>query len=252
LTVTFGKSGTTVYRDGLLVRRSSIRLSPGEISGRIVIGNSPIFNDSWGGVIYGLAIYDAALTETQVARHYASWIKGSVPADVEGDACIALYRFDEHSGSVFHNRVRPVNDLYAPPRYLVLRQTVLDPVWRAFKWSRGFWKDAFINIAGFMPFGCFVCAYLLAVESDRPILIASATGGAVSLFIELVQTQLPTRDSSMSDLINNIVGTFLGALSLRGIVVRAIRRNMSMTIGIVERIRAFRRGNVVDLAKRRA
>ena len=239
-TVTFGQSGTTVYRDGALVGRSPIRPSISEISGRLVIGNSPIFSDGWSGVLRGLAIYDTALDQAQIERHYSSWTKGGAPALTSDDVCIALYLFNEHAGRVVHTKVRSEYDLYIPPKYMVLRQTVLDPVWRAFNWSRGFWQDAFINVAGFIPFGCFFCAYFSARGLRSPALRASALGAAVSLFIELTQAYLPTRDSSMSDLINNTLGSVLGAAAYRGAIARAFDRVMSWIVGAVNGFRKAR------------
>jgi hypothetical protein len=226
-TVTFGHAGTAVYRDGKLVRSSPFTPSRNEFSGWLVIGNSPIFHDSWSGVLRGLAIYDTALNQGQIARHYSSWTKAEAPVLSSDDACIALYLFNEHAGRVVYNRVHSENNLYIPPKYMVLRQTVLDPVWRAFNWSRGFWQDAFINVAGFIPFGWFLCAYLSARGLHMPALSASAMGAAISVFIELTQARLPTRDSSMSDLINNILGSIVGAVAYRGVIARAFDRMMS-------------------------
>ena len=161
-TVTFGPSGTTVYRDGKLVRTSPLMASNGEVSGRLVVGNSPIFHEGWSGVMRGLAIYDATLSAAQIERHYVSWTHGGAPALASNDACVAVYLFNEHGGRVVHNRVGLENDLFIPEVFLILRQTVLDPLWRAFNWSRGFWKDAFINVVGFIPFGLFLCAYFSA------------------------------------------------------------------------------------------
>ena len=182
-----------------------------EFSGRLVMGNSPIFSDGWSGVLRGLAIYDTALDPTQIARHYLSWTTGKAPALAVDDVCIALYLFNEHSGRVVHNRVRSGNNLYIPPNTWFFARRCLDPVWRAFNWSRGFWKDAFINVAGLIPLGFFFCAYFSARGLRAPALRASALGAAASVFIELTQSHLPTRDSSMSDVINNILGSVLGA-----------------------------------------
>lgn len=226
-TVTFGHSGTAVYRNGTLVRSSPFTPSGNELSGRLVIGNSPIFHDSWSGVLRGLAIYDTALGQRQIASHYSSWTSAGAPALTSDDGCIAFYLFNEHAGRVVYNRVHSGNNLFIPPKYMVLRQTVLDPVWRAFNWSRGFWQDAFVNIAGFIPFGWFLCAYFSARGLNMPALGASAVGAAISVFIELTQSLLPTRDSSMSDLINNILGSIVGAVAYRGVMARAFDRMMS-------------------------
>jgi glycopeptide antibiotics resistance protein len=225
--VTFSPSGTAVYRDGALVRRSNIAPSGSELSGLLVLGTSPIFNKNWSGELRGLAIFDTALNQGQIARHYVSWTKGGAPALISDDVCLALYLFNEHVGGVAHNIARSGYDLYIPRKYLLLRQTVLDPVWRAFNWSRGYWEDAFINVAGFIPFGCVVCAYFSARELRTPSLYAAAVGAAASIFIELTQTHLPTRDSSMSDLMNNILGSVLGSAAYRGQPGRVFDRWMS-------------------------
>jgi hypothetical protein len=111
--------------------------------------------------------------------------KGKRLLSLQMTTCIALYLFDEHAGRVVYNRVRSENDLDIPPNFLVLRQTVLDPVWRAFNWSRGFWKDAFINVGGFILFDWLFCAHFSAGRINLSALRASVFDAAVSLFIEL-------------------------------------------------------------------
>lgn len=220
-TVAFGGSGTAVYRDGVLIRRTAITPSAGEMSGQLVVANSPIFSEPWSGVLKGLAVFDRSLDADAVARHYSTWTNSGTPALTSDDSCVALYLFSEHAGRVVHNRVRPENDLYIPARFTVVRQSVLDPPWRAFNWEAGYWKDAFINVAGFIPFGFCLCAYLSARNWRSPAFWASVCGAVVSAAIELTQTQLPTRDSSLSDLIDNSLGSVLGALAYRGAAARA-------------------------------
>jgi VanZ like family/Concanavalin A-like lectin/glucanases superfamily len=234
--VTFGRAGTTVYRDGVVVKRSPLRPSRGEFSGRLVIANSPIFSDAWSGVLLGLAVYDTALDRAQIVRHYASWTGKGAPALTSDDACIALYLFNEHAGRVVHNHARSGNDLYIPSEFLVLSQTILDPVWRAFNWSRGFWQDALINVVGFIPFGWCVCACFSAWGLRRPALRASALGAAVSLLIELIQSHLPTRDSSMSDVIDNLLGSVVGAVAYRGAIAREFDRVIRQALVALNRI----------------
>ncbi len=228
-----------------------MRPSGEEFSGRLVVANSPIYSDYWQGVLSGLAIYDRSLTGAQVARHYQSWTQGK-PVITPEDGCIALYLFDERGGSVVRNqvsyrvasgvaggvasglapRVVSGNDLLIPNHYLILDQTVLDPVWVAFDWSMGFWTDAVINVAGFIPVGCLLCAYFTGRGLGRPALISSVLGFAISLGIELIQSHLPTRDSSMSDVIANTAGSVIGAGIYRGTVARAMDSCMAWLIRV--------------------
>lgn len=222
-TLTFDRSGAAVYRDGALIRRvASFRLDREEISGQLIIANSPIFHESWSGVLRGLAIYDTALDRTQVSRHYISWKEAGAPDLAPQDACTALYLFNERAGNIIHNHMGSGHDLYIPARFLIVRQTLLDPVWRAFSWKFGFWQDTLINIGGFIPFGCFFCAYFTVRGMRSPVLGAVAFGAAVSLFIEVTQAHLPTRDSSMSDVITNVLGSFLGALAYTRMLTRTL------------------------------
>jgi hypothetical protein len=219
-TLTFGRSGTAVYRDGLLVRRAALTPSAEEISGRLIVANSPIYSESWSGTLKGLAVFDRNLDAATVARHYSAWTESGKPDPASSDSCVALYLFNEHTGRVVRNRARSENDLDIPAGIVVLRKSVLDPPWRAFAWRFGYWEDALINVLGFVPFGFCVCAFLRERNSRSPLFLASISGAVVSLFIELAQIQLPTRDSSLSDLIDNSLGSVLGAWACRGAAAR--------------------------------
>ncbi len=234
-TVSLGPSGATIYRDGVKLQESrSFIVSDREFSGQLVLGTTPTSNDSWSGILRGLAIYSRQLTADQIARHTESWTRTGAPQISGDDACIALYLFDERAGTVvhnvvhnlFHNRVASGTDLRIPANYMLVNATVLDPVWRAFNWSWGFWQDTLINIFGFVPVGFFLCAYFAARGVGRPALTASAVGCAISLFIELVQVFLPTRDSSMSDLITNTLGSLIGAFFYLGKACRFVARRI--------------------------
>jgi VanZ family protein len=233
-TVTSDSRGTSIYRDGVKVKESNeFLISSEEFSGRLIIGGSPIFNASWSGDLRGLAVYDSVLGPVQIARHHRTWTKDARPDITANDACLLLYLFDEHSGRIVHNSINRGKDLVIPAKYVVLNQTLLDPLWRAFNLSRGFWIDALINVSGFIPVGCFFCAYLSARGFGQPAFMASALGAATSLVIELVQSHLPTRDSSMSDLINNTLGSIVGATLYSGNFGRVIDRCVAWIIHLI-------------------
>jgi len=75
--------------------------------------------------------------------------------------------------------------------------------------------DAVVNIIGFVPFGfgtCLCVRLWTGWSISRSVLMTILVGAFVSLMIELLQVFLPTRDSSLADLVTNILGTGLGAV----------------------------------------
>jgi len=57
ITVTAGAKATSVYLNGVLTRSSmDFGLTRHDLNGGIVVGNSPVGNDSWSGVLRGIGI----------------------------------------------------------------------------------------------------------------------------------------------------------------------------------------------------
>jgi len=231
LTVTGGRDGTTgnvttVYANGAPVKVSpEFGLVSGDLTGRLVLGNSPI-KDSWTGQIAGLAVYDFELTPAQVAAHYERWTQGQTPAADGEKTPLALYRFDEGRGDVVHDRMRSGHDLAIAERYFALHPAFLRPVWDQFRsrWDGGmswsYWGDVLVNVAGFVPLGFIFTAYFLRVHPvSHPRVLVAVLGLAISLLIEIWQHFLPTRDSSMADVITNTLGTVAGAALCRPVLI---------------------------------
>jgi VanZ family protein len=221
ITVTSGSNCTAVYIDGALAKVFP-RFRPGgtAFTGRLVLANSPVKNDSWSGRLLGFAIYDQELTAAEVLRHYKSWTGNQRPDIRHSEQSVAVYLFDEHSGALVHNQayrnaVDPGIDLLIPEQYAVLDEKFLEPAWKEFQPTWSYWKSVLINVLGFIPLGFFFYAYLVARRTSRPALTTIILGAAVSLTIEVFQTFLPTRDSGTTDLITNTFGTCLGVLLYR-------------------------------------
>ena len=213
LTITSKGGQTLVYIDGALVQTAKkFLLSARDFDGELVIGTFPRTDDSWSGLLRGLAFYNQDLSPAQVLHHYDTWIKKGRPDVSEDDRAVALYLFDEDAGHVVHNQVSLRTDLYIPDRYLVLDQAFLLPFWEEFRPTWSYWKDVLINILGFVPLGFLVCAHFsLTRPSKMAALITILLGFALSLTIECFQALLPTRDSGTTDLITNTLGTCIGA-----------------------------------------
>jgi len=215
LTVTSGSQGTTVYVNGIPVRKApAFRLTARAFTGRLVLGDAPRQSDSWRGQLFGLALYHTELDASEVHSHFLAWTGRQAPSLLSSNDVSALYLFGEHSGSVTHSSTGAGPDLLIPKNYTVLDQVVLETPWSEFRRTQGFWGAVVKNIVGFLPFGFCFCAYFTLVRQTRhPMLVTVLIGTATSLTIEILQAFLPMRDSGMMDIVTNTLGTFLGALA---------------------------------------
>jgi VanZ family protein len=214
ITVTSSPIVTSIYVDGVL--RSTFPRFPlaQDFMGELAIGTSPLVSEHWRGQLRGIAIYDGELTAPEVLAHYEVWTMQARPPLLVGNPrAIAVYGFNERAGNVIHNAVPSGIDLYIPERFALARQPFLEPFWKEYRSTWGYWKDILVNIAGFIPLGFFFCAYWSRGRPLKRAVIATVMAGfAVSLTIEVAQAWLPTRASGTTDLMTNTLGTFLGAL----------------------------------------
>ena len=217
VTVTSKGGQTSVYIYGVLARIApKFPLSGQDFGGKLVIANLPKVDNSWSGLLRGLAFYDQEISPPQVLHHYKTWTEKGRPDVSENERAVALYLFDERAGRVIHNQVPSGTDLYIPYRYLVLHQVLLRPFWESFHPTWSYLDDVLVNILGFVPFGFLFCAYLsLAGRIRRPALVTILLGFTLSFTIESLQAFLPTRDSDTTDIITNTLGTCFGVLLYR-------------------------------------
>ncbi|MCX5842713.1 MAG: VanZ family protein [Deltaproteobacteria bacterium] len=219
ITITSGPEGTAIYQNGM---RAKIYPRHRLLSGykgepvRLILGNAHSSGSYWTGHISGLAVYNRTLKPQQVAHNYQEWIHKGCPSE-PNDGRIALYVFDERKGSIVHNRESSDKQLTIPEIFTPVKMTVLSTPWRHddFQWNRSYFQDVTINIVGFIPFGFFCAGLLIKARGFRMsamYMITILVGFVFSLAIELLQVYLPTRDSSLLDLICNVVGTLLGVI----------------------------------------
>jgi hypothetical protein len=214
VTITSGEAGAAIYVDGTLVKNfPNFAFSRGDLTGQLIIGNAPSTTYTWPGQFKGFAVYDRELTAGEVSQNYAKWTENRQADLAKGEDVVALYLFNEGSGSVVHSQVASATDLLIPKRFRVFHKEFLEPFWKEFRPGWSYWKDVGINIAGFAPLGFFFCSYFSLVRRlEHPALVTIAVGFLVSLTIEVLQAFLPTRDSGTTDLITNTFGTALGVI----------------------------------------
>jgi VanZ family protein len=222
LTITSDKNHTKVYLDGKKVKYlRNYSLTPKEEltpAWRIIIGNDPTGRGPWTGKIHGLAIYNHSLSSKKVFEHFEKWRDDSAISLLKEKGVIALYPMDEQKGNLIHNALNNRYNLLIPDRFKILKKNFLEFSSSALKKKDTSRRDMIINIIGFIPLGYFLLLVFnlhgqyLKMSAWRLIFPAILGGMIVSLIIETLQGYLPTRISSLSDLIFNTFGTGLGII----------------------------------------
>lgn len=178
---------------------------------RLVLGSTVTGSYPWRGTLLGTAVYDQALTAKQVRGGFRGWESTS---DTRLPRPLLAYDLGELPDRRAASTGRLATELVFPPAFVA-------PELRALSWPGQWWPlrralllDMTVNLLGFVPFG-FCAAWLAGAFPGRGArlapAVAVAAGVLLSLSIELIQVWLPTRDSSLLDLVMNGIGTGVGA-----------------------------------------
>jgi glycopeptide antibiotics resistance protein len=90
-------------------------------------------------------------------------------------------------------------------------------------------KDVMVNIAGFVPLGVVLCAYVVWTKTPKTaILYTILAAASMSFVVEVRQAYIPRRVSGMTDIITNTLGAALGAFLARSAVVNGILGRMKL------------------------
>lgn len=207
--------GTDFFQDGKLAGENPHQtVTLQALNGRLVLGNEDAGRHSWSGSLLGLAIYNRAVDERDLARQEKLW-KQAQGRQLANDAgLVALYLFDEHGGSRAEDSSRYHHHIEIPEIFQPVRRDILLPPSLDFSHGGLDYYDIAVNILGFVPLGfCFFlhCQQARPNRPARTLMLTVAVGAVVSLTIEMVQAWLPNRDSTMADVVNNTLGALLGA-----------------------------------------
>jgi hypothetical protein len=210
VTVTLGAHTIDVYLNGQLVRSYPLSAQVFDLSGRILLGHAVTKTPRWSGAVARVAIFEGTLTAAEISRRYQQWARSryldasAEHQEVEYEFVASPAAFARRAGGLGPNLVIP--KIFRPTRVTVL------------EWphhlDHSVVLDAIINTAGFIPFGITTYFFIRLGNkgsASRCVATTVVLGVSVSLAIELLQVLLPTRDSSLADVITNIVGTVIGA-----------------------------------------
>lgn len=214
VTITSDGRRAEIFANGILTEPlRTFHLSSRDLAVQWIAGNSPVSDNSWSGLLRGLAVYDRRLTAQQVRDHSDAWTQKGQPGSSAADGLLALYLFKEGTGKLIRSEVTTGPNLYIPEYYQILHAKFLSSPVEDFRPNEGYVEDVLVNIAGFVPVGFFFCAYFsLRRRIPHPAITTILIGAAISLAIEILQAYIPPRDSSTTDVITNTLGTILGVM----------------------------------------
>jgi VanZ family protein len=220
VSITSGQEGTKIYFDGKLMgtkKDLTLKIPSGEKT-RLVLGNSLYGKHPWRGDIYGLAIYNYFLSSQKAALHFKRWSKDHSFSFAQDDKPFVLYLFDEMEGTRALDHSGRNLHLEIPSRMQLLEKEILVPPWNNYNFNRSFISDIILNLIGFIPFGFILFATLIrfgGAFEKHGVLITVAFCFSVSFAIEILQAWIPSRSSSMLDLLLNSLGGWTGAYAYR-------------------------------------
>jgi VanZ family protein len=189
----------------------------------LVFGNEATGNRPWTGRIYYAAIYDHSISKQDIKEHYSTgWRKHGCKADEPQppeDGLVARYCFDARKGTTVHDSSAHPYPLDLKIPFVLNRkgqEFLAIPGASAFM-KRNIIGDSVLNLLAFVPFGFLLHALLRNRfgESQTIAVAVIILGGMFTTGIESLQYYLPTRSSSMLDVINNLSGTTAGVFGDR-------------------------------------
>ena len=210
-----------IYINGKMRVRKEIpggRFSNWEPSYYLVLGNEGTGDRPWRGKMFLVAIYNRVLDEQEIRRNYlVGWLSESgFKAGTQRvcDGLVAGYLFEERNG----HKVRDSSgthiplDLRIPRSIQTQKKAYLDFSNRSFYQNPHLLQDAILNVFAFIPVG-FLLHAGLRTRYGSSLKIAALVFIAGTLFtfgIESLQHFSLTRDSSLVDVISNMLGTVIG------------------------------------------
>lgn len=219
LTIVGKKDGTSLYLDGTEVlhrKGMQLKLPDREDGVRLILGNSAAGLRPWTGELGGMAVYARALEKEEVGRHASLFREGKDFSAFAPERPHLLLPLDQEGGRTASDSAPFHTDLKFPrgKTFVVTSHFLADlDGWTV---DLGLWDDISLNFLGFTPLGgVLVLLFLRRLRSTAAFLLTVGCGFALSFGIETYQAWMPSRTSSLLDLVLNTGGTALGAIGLR-------------------------------------
>lgn len=206
--------GAAVYVNGTLVKTATTLLSRGVIEGTMILGSSAAGGDFWMGRIYAIAAFDRGLADTEIQSHYRLWKDNALDEISREPGISLLYLFKASPQNAVKELAHGRTPLVIPDMYRIFR-----PAFLGLPWEDGLVRidvgDIAANTIFFIFLGFLVFRDRSTAWPEHPLLAGAVTlmfAAGLSFLVEMSQAWMPSRFSSLSDLLSNISGAVLGVL----------------------------------------
>ena len=186
----------------------------------LVIANEATGNRPWLGRLFLVAIYNRSLSEMEVIQNYNQGgvfdLQMENGTDRVKDGLVVLYFFNEKNGAVVYDRseIDPLINLKIFNGPMITNQPFLLGPYKDFKFTKLQVLEVIGNIILFIPFGYLFysmmrCHFESFFKLFAIILLSSSF---FILCLESLQYYSLARFSSMTDVVNNLIGVLFGIL----------------------------------------
>jgi len=219
LLISSGQEGTKIFVDGELVKTTDwyhLKDPNRPFGGRLILGNNATATQPWQGILKRVSLFEKELTPTLLDK-------------ARKDSVADYYNFDYKQSKLF-----PTGGIGArlevPKQYAPLKRDRLSKFDADSFYRIDSRRDIIINLLGFMPFGFIVS--VLSIRFTRKFRFASSIYSVAAVFfasllIETLQAYLPSRDSSLLDLLCNTIGGSIAVLLSAPILKRVSNKSDS-------------------------
>jgi VanZ family protein len=156
------------------------------------------------------------LTDDEAALHFKQWSAEKSFAFAKTHQPALLYAFEKGDGTRVQDLSGNGVHLMISQKMHVLQKRILSmPTWYNLEFNRSFFTDVLVNLLGFIPLGFVLSAVLGGYKGqlDKDMMVLSVLlCFLLSLGIEITQAWIPSRNSSLHDLVLNTAGGWLGVV----------------------------------------
>lgn len=183
---------------------------------KLLIGNEAFGGRPWFGEIYFAAIYDRALDSGEIQKRYKAGLSennsSNKNANISNSVPVACYLFNEKEGAELNDTGgSPYKITLNIPENIAAKDTILGISSITVLKRNINAKDLILNILGFIPLGFLMHSLVkLKFQSGKTIFFILIFGLSISLGCEILQHYLPTRNSSIVDILTNLAGLGIG------------------------------------------